>query len=1012
MTEENVFAAALEIMAPAERAAFLDEACAGDAELRGRVEALLRAHHKSESSLDESAVEPPSTGQFRPRPSALNPPAIPEVVGTCIGPYKLLQRLGEGGMGTVFMAEQETPVKRRVAFKIIKAGMDSAHVIARFEQERQALAMMDHPNIAKVLDAGTTDSARPYFVMELVKGIPITKYCDQEQLTLPERLELFIPVCQAVQHAHQKGIIHRDLKPSNVLIALYDGKPIPKVIDFGVAKATTQKLTERTMFTEIGQVVGTIEYMAPEQAELNNLDIDTRADIYSLGVILYELLTGSPPFTTKQLRGVAHDEMLRMIREVEPPRPSTKLTSSAELPSIAAKRKLEPKKLSKLMHGDLDWIVMKCLEKERGRRYESANGLALELKRHLQHEPVLAGPPSAAYRLRKFVRRNRGAMAAAAAVVLALLGGIAGTSIGLVQARAAEAKALEEAHQKEIARADEERQRLEADKQRHAAEAEKNRAVKAENAAKAQAAITQAVNHFLQVDLLGQADIARQPLQRGTAERNRNITVGELLDRAAKAIEGKFVKQPLTEGQIRFTIGKSYVALGRYADAHPHLERAVQLSNDVLGAEHPNTVIAKKELAWLYFYEGEYRRAEPLLRALVEATIAKFGNGDPEAVYIKNGLAIVIKHLGRYAEAEQLNLEIIRQLEKLEGPTGPNTLSTKLNLAVLYLVEEKYADGEALIIEVCREFEAKLGPDHPKTMLSRHVLASIYTSAAKYAEAEKLAKEVLQLREKKLGSDHPDTLLSRLTLASAYWGMGRMGESIPICEEALTGHRAKYGDRHDYTVSAAASLAKMYRDAGRLDDAVRVIEEWLPRREAAYGPNNPQAQYIVDTAASIYEVRGEPAKAEPMLREMLNTVKQSYGADSRDYGRRLASLGANLLLQKKPDAEAPLREALAIAERLEPDSPKTFTTLSAVGGALLLQRKYVEAEPLLRQGYEGLKQRQDKMAVPNCRFWTGVALERLVQFYEATDKPDEAAKWRQELQAAKATAASPREKQP
>jgi serine/threonine protein kinase/tetratricopeptide (TPR) repeat protein len=359
---------------------------------------------------------------------------LPEQVGIVIGPYRLLQKLGEGGMGTVWVAEQSEPVKRRVALKLIKIGMDTTHVLRRFEAERQALALMDHQNIAKVLDAGTTPQGRPYFAMELIKGIPITKYCDQEHLTPRERLELFIPVCQAVQHAHQKGLIHRDLKPSNVLIALYDGMPVPKVIDFGVAKATSQKLTERTLYTEVGQIVGTLEYMAPEQAELNNLDIDTRADIYSLGVILYELLAGSPPFTAKQLRGAAFTEIVRMIREVEPPKPSTRLSSSEELPSIAANRKLEPSRLTRIVHGDLDWIVMKALEKDRARRYETANGFAMDIQRYLADEPVSAGPPGAGYRLRKLVRRNMGPVIAAAAVAIALVGGVA--AVVVVQARA------------------------------------------------------------------------------------------------------------------------------------------------------------------------------------------------------------------------------------------------------------------------------------------------------------------------------------------------------------------------------------------------------------------------------------------------------------------------------------------------------------------------------------------------------------------------------------------------
>ena len=343
------------------------------------------------------------------------------VPGPVIGNYKLLQVIGEGGMGTVYMAEQTTPVRRTVALKLIKAGMDSRQILARFGAERQALALMDHPNIARVFDAGATDTGRPYFVMELVKGIPITRFCDERRLTTRERLELAIPVCQAVQHAHQKGVIHRDLKPSNVLVALYDGKPVPKVIDFGVAKAAGPRLTEQTLCTDFGAVVGTLEYMSPEQAELNQLDIDTRSDIYSLGVLLYELLTGTTPLDRKRLKAAAILELLRVIREEESPRPSLRLSTTEELPSIAACRNIEPRKLSGLVRGELDWIVMKALEKDRNRRYETANGLAADLRRYLDDEPVQACPPSAAYRFRKFARRNRAAVVTAGLISLAML---------------------------------------------------------------------------------------------------------------------------------------------------------------------------------------------------------------------------------------------------------------------------------------------------------------------------------------------------------------------------------------------------------------------------------------------------------------------------------------------------------------------------------------------------------------------------------------------------------------
>jgi eukaryotic-like serine/threonine-protein kinase len=422
MNEREIFVAALQKSDPTVRAAYLAEACSDDAALRERVESLLREQDQLGSFLESRDLGPGATVD--------RPPAT-ECPGTVIGPYKLLQQIGEGGMGTVFMAEQTHPVQRKVALKVIKPGMDSRQVIARFEAERQALALMDHVNIARVLDAGTTESGLPYFVMELVHGVPITKYCDDNHLTPRERLELFVPVCQAIQHAHQKGIIHRDIKPSNVMITLYDGKPVPKVIDFGVAKATEQTLTERTLFTQYGTMVGTLEYMSPEQAEMSALGVDTRSDIFSLGVLLYELLTGSTPLTHKRLKEAAYAEVLRLIKEEEPPKPSTRLSDSGEaMASISAQRHMEPAKLTKLVRGELDWIVMKTLEKDRSRRYETASAFAADVQRYLSDEPVQACPPSAMYRFRKFARRNTVALAIAMTVALAVL--VAVGSIGWV----------------------------------------------------------------------------------------------------------------------------------------------------------------------------------------------------------------------------------------------------------------------------------------------------------------------------------------------------------------------------------------------------------------------------------------------------------------------------------------------------------------------------------------------------------------------------------------------------
>src|SRR5437868_2244498 len=418
MTERDIFIAALQKKDVAERQAYLDEACADQPELGQQVENLLRLHEGAGSFLEKPAAEAAATGAFQ---DAAERTLSGEAPGAAIGPYKLIEQIGEGGMGTVWMAQQTEPVKRLVAVKLIKAGMDSRQVVAPFGAERQALALMDHPTSARVLYAGTTGAGRPYFVMDLVKGVPITKYCDEHRLTPRQRLELFIPVCQAVQHAHQKGVIHRDLKPSNVLVALYDGKPVPKVIDFGVAKAAGQSLTEKTLVTGFGNIIGTPEYMSPEQAEINQLDIDTRSDIYSLGVLLYELLTGSPPFSRKELEKAGVLEMLRLIREQEPTKPSIKLSTADGLPALAVNRGTEPERLTALVRGELDWIVMKALEKDPSRRYETANGFAADVRRYLNDEPVQACPPSATYRLRKFVRRNKARLTVVAGVFLAVV---------------------------------------------------------------------------------------------------------------------------------------------------------------------------------------------------------------------------------------------------------------------------------------------------------------------------------------------------------------------------------------------------------------------------------------------------------------------------------------------------------------------------------------------------------------------------------------------------------------
>jgi eukaryotic-like serine/threonine-protein kinase len=582
MNDENLFHLALEKPA-GERSAFLDRACEGDVARRRRVEVLLRSHETPDSFLAEPAVDPGVMEEFgqgltadaapgRPDGEVSIRKSPPEGPGDQIGPYKLLQQLGEGGMGTVFMAEQARPVRRKVALKIIKLGMDSLQVIARFEAERQALAVMDHVNIARVIDAGTTDSGRPYFVMELVHGVPITKYCDDNQLSPRQRLELFVPVCQAIQHAHQKGIIHRDIKPSNVMVTLHDGRPVPKVIDFGVAKATEQRLTERTLFTQYGTLVGTLEYMSPEQAEMSALGVDTRSDIYSLGVLLYELLTGSTPLSHKRVTEAAYGEILRMIKEEEPPKPSTRLSDSGEaLASISARRHMEPAKLSSLMRGELDWIVMKTLEKDRNRRYETASGFAADVQHYLNDETVEACPPSTWYRFRKFYRRNKQALITASVVGSAILGGIVIASWQAVVATRTREAAL------------------------------------ANNVSvNKQAAIATGISESLK-QILGSLnpDAAKGP----------DYTVRQLLDDSSDRIEANLAELPEAAADVHTIVGRAYGSVGERAKADRHLKRALELRRQAfdahyekLAATHPSGdldlfahVFVNGLVAWICF---------------------------------------------------------------------------------------------------------------------------------------------------------------------------------------------------------------------------------------------------------------------------------------------------------------------------------------------------------------------------------------------------------------------------
>src|SRR2546421_7897567 len=652
---ETIFNDAMEIAAPQERSAFLDRACGDDAELRRRVEALLAAHDGTEDVLRLPYSD-----------RTLELPLVSEGPGTTIGRYKLLEQIGEGGFGVVFMAEQQQPVRRRVALKVIKLGMDTKEVIARFEAERQALALIDHPNIARVLDAGATDTGRPYFVMELVRGVSITEYCDSNNLSTRQRLELFVPVCRAVQHAHQKGIIHRDIKPSNVLITMHDGVPVPKVIDFGIAKATSGRLTDKTLFTQYHQFVGTPQYMSPEQAEMSGLDIDTRADVYALGVLVYELLTGSTPFDAKTLREAAYAEIQRIIREVEPPKPSTRVSTLGEtLTAVAAHRGIDPRKLSALMRGDLDWIVMKCLEKDRTRRYETTNELRVEIERHLNNDTVLARPTSAAYRVRKFVRRHKLGVAAAAAIAVTLLLGIIGTTYGLLRAKDETANAKKET----------ERATQEADKAR-------------------------AVTDFVE-EMLASAN----PL---TNSRN-DITVRQIVDEAARKLDsGSFKDQPPVEAEVRRTLGVTYRGLGKKDQAELQLRKSLALVEKVYG---PESAQAGSTLMALGNACMALQRPEAidLLQRSLKTQQKCFGSNSIEVARVLSSLGNAVSALERDNVAAEVyareGLRICR--ENHNDKLGATVLTL---LAGILMNERQYAESLVMhreALDINRKYEGE-----------------------------------------------------------------------------------------------------------------------------------------------------------------------------------------------------------------------------------------------------------------------------------------------------------------
>jgi len=956
---KSIFDKAADIASPEERAPYLERACGGDADLRKKVDALLLATDQAGSFLEvtpaldagnitDEAVEflgpegDPAQAQGAtvtsigpdpdrdetmegagrhpaPGPTASDHPASTPgaAIGSFIaGRYKLREEIGEGGMGTVYLAEQTQPVKRKVALKLIREGMGSRALLARFESERQALALMDHPNIAKVFDAGTTESGRPFVVMELVKGIPVTNYCDEHRLDLPARLALFRQICSAVQHAHQKGIIHRDLKPTNILVESHDGRPVPKVIDFGLAKATSgMQLSEHSLYTAFGTVAGTPLYMAPEQASFNAVDVDTRADIYALGVILYELLTGSTPIRRETFKKAALDEMLRMIREVEPPTPSSRISTSETLPNVAANRHIEPTRLGRFVRGDLDWIVMKALAKDRQRRYDSAIGLANDIERFTNHEPVSAGPPTAAYRLMKFLRRNRGRVIAASLMLLALVGGIIGTTWGLIEAN---------------------RQRGIAEGRRKEAEKRLGQKDKANEIL---------LSIFRDLDAQG-SDIESLPLPARLAQR---------LDAATAEIVGDATDDPLGVARMQLALGKAQLGLGYAERAIDLCTRARATFTAHLGPDHPDTLSCMRWLATGYQDAGKVDLVVPLFEETLALMKGKLGPDHPDTLSCMNGLAVGYRRINRTDLAIPLYEEVLKGRRSRLGPDDPSTLQTMNNLAVAYQFANKLDLALPLYEETLALKNVRLGPEHPETLATMTNLGQGYQFAGQLDRALPLLEETLALRKARLDPDHPDTLKTMNILATSYQDAGQLDRALPLLEETVARAKSRLGPEHPDTLGSMGDLALGYRAAGQLDRALPILVE----------------------AASLWK-------------------QKKAGANAPGYTIALGHLG---LVQVESGmwarAESTLRECLAIQESRQPDSWSTFNTQSVLGGAFLGQKRYDEAEPLFRAGYEGMARRADKIPLRD-RVRVREALDRLIAFAEATNGANDARAWKAE----------------
>jgi eukaryotic-like serine/threonine-protein kinase len=992
------------------RESFLRAACGDDEHLLAEIHSLLKAHAEAAGFL---RTIPPDVEHRQEEGDPTQFSTGREYPSQMIGRYKLLQMIGEGGFGSVWMAEQKEPVKRRVALKIIKLGMDTRQVVARFEAERQALAMMDHPNIARVLDAGATDTGRPFFVMELVRGVPILEYCDTEKLDTARRLELFVDVCNAIQHAHQKGIIHRDIKPSNILVTLHDGRPVPKVIDFGIAKGTSGELTDKTLFTQHRQMIGTPAYMSPEQAEMSGLDIDTRSDIYSLGVLLYELLTGTTPFSNEELLSKGFAEMMRIIRDVEPHKPSTRLSTMGEtITRTAQLRHVEPGRLSSILKGDLDWIVMKCLEKDRQRRYDTANGLGMDIQRHLAGDAVLAAPPSRVYRLRKSIRRNKAAFTAAAVVGVALLLGVVGTSWGMANAlqqreiargaqraesqqrqdaeRAREAEAAQrllaqESERRAIdaaARAQREAERAEAEAQLalEAQAREQARAEELEQVAEFQAGQLSAIDPSLMGTRLRASIIEkRRAALAGTGRDAQEIEAAvqrleqslqgvnftnialetleeNIFERALKVIDEKFTEQPLIRAYLLQTVATTLRELALLNRATEPQVEALDIYRRILGDEHLKTLTSMSGMGSLLMKQGRYSEAEAFFGDVMETRRRTLGDEHPDTLTSINNMGVLLRHMHRDAESEAYVREAMEGRRRVLGDEHPETLRTINTLGVLLFDQQrvKPTEAERYIVEALKGRRRVLGHEHPDTLTSISNMGALLREQGRHSEAETYVLKALEGRRRVLGDEHPDTLSTLNNMGALLRQIGRHAEAELYVREAVETSRRTLGDEHSDTLLSIHHMGALLRGMGRYAEAEAYLREALEARRRILGNEHPQTLSTLNSMGVLLSAQDKLTEAEAYHREALEIHRRTLGDEHPSTLHSVHNLGSLLHDQgKRAEAEAYYREALEGRRRiLGNEHRETLSTLNSMGILLFTMGRHAEAEAYLREALE------------------------------------------------------------